>query len=106
MLILSYHKYCHISVINKKIFKEKANEETLLKTLKDNQNTEYDKKYGFDKIHSFEEYKARVPLTTYDDYAPYIKRMIKGKENNLITAYKVWKHTGAPEMKRFATFHI
>lgn len=78
--------------IKKQSLKEKANVETLLKILKDNKNTEYGKKYDFANIHSFEEYKAKVPLSTYDDYYPYIKRMIQNKEDNLITAYKVLQY--------------
>ena len=78
--------------IQKHSLEEKANEKTLLKILKDNKNTEYGKKYDFANIHSFEEYKAKVPLSTYDDYYPYIKRMISNKENNLITAYKVLQY--------------
>ena len=78
--------------IKKESLKENANEETLLKILKDNKNTEYGKKYDFANIHSFEEYKAKVPLSTYDNYYPYIKRMIINKEKNLITAYKVLQY--------------
>ena len=78
--------------IEKESLKENANVETLLKILKDNKDTEYGKKYDFANIHSFEEYKAKVPLTTYDDYYPYINRMIKNKEDNLITAYKVLQY--------------
>lgn len=67
----------------------KANEECLLKILHDNKDTEYGKKYGFDKIKSIEEYRQKVPFSDYDTYAPYIERMIKNKESDLITAYKV-----------------
>ena len=81
-----------LKFIEKESKKEKANEETLLRILKDNKNTEYGKKYDFANIHSFEEYKKKVPLSTYDDYEPYIRRMIKNKEDNLITAYKVLQY--------------
>ena len=67
----------------------KANEELLLKILKENQNTEYGRKYGFKDIHSIEEYRQKVPYSNYDTYEPYISRMIKNKEKNLITAYDV-----------------
>lgn len=67
----------------------KASEETLLSILKDNADTEYGKKYGFSDIHSIEEYKAKVPFSTYDDYAPYIDRMIKEDEEGLITNYPI-----------------
>ena len=67
----------------------KANEELLLKILKENKDTEYGKKYGFKDIHSIEEYRQKVPFSNYDTYEPYISRMIKNKEKNLITAYDV-----------------
>ena len=66
-----------------------SNEALLMQLLKDNSNTEYGKKYGFSDIHSIREYQERVPFTTYDDYAPYIERMVKNREKNLITAYPV-----------------
>lgn len=67
----------------------KSNEELLLKILQENKDTEYGKKYDFASIKSFEEYRQKVPFSNYDTYAPYINRMVKKKETNLITAYKV-----------------
>lgn len=61
-----------------------VNKQLMLDLLKRNASTEYGKKYHFDEIHSIEEYKEKVPFSTYDDYAPYIERMIKG-ESGLIT---------------------
>lgn len=78
--------------IKKSSLKKNANEELLLKLLHDNKDTEYGKKYDFANIHSFEEYKAKVPLSEYDNYEEYIRRMIKNKEDNLITAYKVLQY--------------
>lgn len=46
------------------------NHDLLFRLLKDNANTEYGKKYGFGEITTLEEFKARVPFSTYDDYAP------------------------------------
>ena len=56
-----------------------------------NKNTEYGKKIGFDKIHSIEDFQRIVPLTTYDDYADYVDRMIDGEEN-LIMASKCHRY--------------
>ena len=67
----------------------KVNEDLLLKILQDNKDTEYGKKYDFANIHSIEEYRKKVPFSDYDTYEPYISRMIKNKEKNLITAYDV-----------------
>ena len=67
----------------------KANEELLLKIVRENQDTEYGKKYGFKDIHSIDDYRKKVPFSNYDTFEPYISRMIKNKEKNLITAYDV-----------------
>lgn len=66
-----------------------ANEALLMQLLRDNANTEYGRKYGFADIHSIREFQEKVPFSTYDDYAPYIERMVKHGEKNLITAYPV-----------------
>lgn len=65
----------------------KKSEELLLKLIDDNKDTEYGRKYNFKDIHSIEDYKKNVPFSVYDDYAPYIERMIKNNENNLISVY-------------------
>ena len=67
----------------------KSNEELLMRILADNRDTEYGQKNGFGDIHSIREYQEKVPYTTYDDYAPYLERMVNGGEKNLITAYPV-----------------
>ena len=51
--------------------------------LKENQNTEYGKKYDFANIHSIEEYKKKVPFAEYDDLQPYIYEMMAGEKNVL-----------------------
>lgn len=68
------------------------NKKLLFRILKDNRNTEYGKHYGFADIHSVEDYQEKVPLTSFEDYAPYIDRMIKNGEDNLITAYPVLQY--------------
>lgn len=63
----------------------------LLELLRENQDTEYGRKYGFADIKSIEEYQKRLPVTEYDDYAEYIDRMTNRGEENLITCRKpVW----------------
>ena len=66
-----------------------SNRQLLMQILQDNKDTEYGKKYGFADIRSIEEYQEKVPFSTYDNYAPYIERMVKNREKNLITAYPV-----------------
>ena len=67
----------------------KSNEDLLMRILRENADTEYGRKYGFSDIHSVEEFKKKVPFSDYDVYEPYIRRMVKNKETNLITAYNV-----------------
>jgi hypothetical protein len=67
----------------------KLNEEFLLQIIKDNKDTEIGKKYDFATITSIEEYQKRLPVTTYDDYAEYVLRMVYNDEDNLMTAYDV-----------------
>ena len=66
-----------------------SNQDLLFRLLKDNADTEYGRKYGFGQIATVEEFKERVPFSTYDDYAPYIERMINNDEKNLITVYPI-----------------
>ena len=60
----------------------------LMRIVRDNENTEYGKKYGFSEIRSVEDYKKKVPFSVYDDYAEAIERMTRG-EKNIITAYPI-----------------
>ncbi len=67
------------------------NRELLLRLLRENADTEYGKKYGFASIHSVEEFKTKVPFSTYDDYDVYIRRMLKG-ETGLVSAKEVYHY--------------
>ncbi len=62
----------------------KAQEKTLKKILRKNKNCELGKKYNFTNINSIEDYQKMVPLSTYDDYAPYVERIIHNKEKNVM----------------------
>ena len=66
-----------------------ANEALLMRILRENADTEYGRKYGFGEIRSIDEYRQKVPFSNYDNYEPYIRRMVQNKEKNLITAYDV-----------------
>ena len=71
--------------------------ETLTRLIRKNENTECGKKYGFREIRSYADYAARVPFSAYEDYEPYIERMLCFGQDNLITADKVvyYAHTSA-----------
>ncbi len=62
----------------------KAQKNTLKKILSRNKNCEIGRKYNFKDINSIEEFQQKVPLSTYEDYEPYVERMIHNKEKNLM----------------------
>ncbi|MCR4610271.1 MAG: GH3 auxin-responsive promoter family protein, partial [Lachnospiraceae bacterium] len=61
----------------------------LMRLLSENKDTEFGKKHNFANIKSYEDYVREVPLTDYDDYLPYIDRMIDNKETDLISCYPI-----------------
>lgn len=64
-------------------------EEQLLGIMKRNKDTEIGVKLGFKDIHSIREYQQKIPFTTYEDYVPYIERMAKTGEQQLVTSDNV-----------------
>lgn len=67
----------------------KNNEALLFQILRENENTEYGKKYDFQNIHSVKEFQEKLPVTRYADYAAYTKRMSQDGEKNLICSYPI-----------------
>ena len=39
-------------------------------------DTEYGRLYDFKSINSYREFKSRVPISDYEDFKPYIDRMM------------------------------
>ena len=66
-----------------------ASERKLLRQLRRNAGTEYGKIHHFDSIRSVRDYQDQVPLSVYEDYEPYIQRMITNGETNLITSSRI-----------------
>ena len=52
--------------------------------------TEWGRKYDYRSIRSYEDFRERVPLQTYDDIKPYVKRMINGERNVLWPSAVRW----------------
>jgi hypothetical protein len=46
--------------------------------------TEIGRKYRFDDMQTYEEFRSRVPIGDYDAHAPFIDRMRKGERNVLV----------------------
>ena len=56
--------------------------------LRRNADTEFGREYGFADIRHFRDFRENVPLTKYEDYAPYIARIEAG-EPHILTAEPV-----------------
>ncbi|MEO0685129.1 MAG: GH3 auxin-responsive promoter family protein, partial [Cyanobacteria bacterium J06649_11] len=63
-------------------------EQFLLTLLKDYQDTEFGKKYGFREIKSVDQFRERLPILAYSSYEPYLERIAKG-EPNILTSKPV-----------------
>ena len=55
-------------------------EKLLKKIIRKNKNCELGKKFNLADIHSIDDFRSKVPLTTYADYDPLVDRMIHYKE--------------------------
>jgi GH3 auxin-responsive promoter len=65
---------------------EKVAEETLLeKIVRPNAASEIGRLHGFGGIASIEDYRRRVPIRGYEDFRPFIERMVEGEEGVLFT---------------------
>ena len=53
-------------------------------------NTEWGKKYGYSEIGNYEQFKAKVPISTYEEIFPYIDRMMHGEQNILWSSPISW----------------
>lgn len=60
----------------------------LMKILKDSENTEYGKRYDFASIKDVDDFRQKHPLTRYDHYEDYVRRLGEG-ETNLLSSYKL-----------------
>lgn len=66
----------------------KAQKSVLKKIVRRNKNCELGKKLNLKSVHSIEDFQKTVPLSTYDDYEPYVDRMINNGEDRLMFSGK------------------
>ncbi len=62
-----------------------VNDRLLFRILKKNKTSVYGRRHHFDRIRTVEDYRRLVPMTTFEDYVPYIDRMVHHDETGLIT---------------------
>ncbi len=55
----------------------------LARLLQRNANTEFGRHRKFDTIRSVDDYRGKVPLSDYEDYQPYVRRILKGSQRVL-----------------------
>ena len=63
-----------------------SQEEFIMRLVRENAKTDYGREHGFENIHTLDDFRRALPLTTYDDYSAYIERVANG-EKNVLTAY-------------------
>lgn len=61
-------------------------EEFLMRLVRENATTTYGREHAFDHIRRMDEYRQYIPLSTYENYLPYVNRITRG-EKNVLTAY-------------------
>lgn len=66
----------------------KTQEELLFSLIEKAKDTEFGKKMELSSITSVEEFQKKIPICDYDDYCPYIDKMILG-EKNVLTSEKI-----------------
>ncbi|MEN8248713.1 MAG: GH3 auxin-responsive promoter family protein [Bacteroidota bacterium] len=64
-------------------------------------NTEFGKSYGFSDIKNIDQFNERVPVRTYEDFFPYIDRIMRGEQNILWPSEIKWfsKSSGTTNAK-------
>src|SRR5262249_30627970 len=58
----------------------------LRRILRDNAPCEFGRAHGFDRIAGLEDFRARLPIRTYDELRPWIDRMAQGASAVLVSA--------------------
>ena len=58
-------------------------DELLKRLLLSGRPTEFGELYNFDEIVHYEDFKRKVPISTYEDLSPYIERIMRGEQNIL-----------------------
>ncbi len=72
-------------VSNDSSYPNKVQEQFLLNLIKKNKFTVYGKKYSFDKINNYKDFKNNIPIVEYDDIELFINK-IKNGETNVLTS--------------------
>lgn len=64
----------------------RSQEEFVLRLMRENATTDYGHAHSFEFVHKLDDFKRYIPLTTYENYIPYMDRIAHG-ERNVLTTY-------------------
>ena len=64
----------------------RSQEDYVMRLMRENDKTAFGRAHAFEKIRNLDDFRNDMPLTSYDDYVPYIERTVSGKRN-VLTAY-------------------
>lgn len=64
-------------------YPHEVQEELFRKLVYKARNTEFGQQYNFEEIQSYQTFKNRVPIATYEELYPYIDKLLKGEQNVL-----------------------
>jgi hypothetical protein len=68
---------------------ERAQATLLARIVTANRNTELGRRHGFASIGDARDFRARVPIATYKDYAPFVARIARGEPDVLFAGVPV-----------------
>ena len=76
-------------------------QELFEKLIKQAKDTEYGRKYHFHSLLGAKEFKERVPIVTYEEFFPFISRIMQGEQNLLWPSTIRWfaKSSGTTNAK-------
>jgi hypothetical protein len=75
--------YIYKSIQKNKLTAIADQDQILKQLLKTGKDTEYGKTLDLGKLNSYDEYKQAVPIRDYEDFRPWIDKIIEGKHNVL-----------------------
>ena len=53
-------------------------------------STEFGKNHDFANINSYEQFKEKIPVVTYEQFFPYVERLLKGEQNITWPSHIKW----------------
>lgn len=71
-------------------YPHEVQDELLRRLLQTARNTEFGKKYNFCDITTYEMFRERVPVHSYEETFPYIQRLMRGEQNILWPSEIKW----------------